>query len=178
MQQNPNDVITLVIAIYGAILATLGFILSVILAIHELTKQHAKLRVKASHARIHYSDNKWSELLISIEAMNTGSGSILLTGVGWILEDGSKIQIGKPYLLDLPVKLDERGRCSAYVTCRWFRDHERNKQIVGVFYQDETGQQWKSRIPRKERLLWMKSGNDGLKIVWHKETMSYSAEDM
>ena len=74
MPMNLNDLVTLIIAIYGALLATLSFILSVILGIHEISKLRPKLRVKASHARITYSDNKTSELLISIEAVNIGTG--------------------------------------------------------------------------------------------------------
>ena len=178
MPQSTNELITLSIAIYGAVLATLGFILSVILAIHEIAKQRPKIKVIARNARINYDNGKSSELLISIEAVNTGSGSLVLTGVGWVLKDKSKLQILKPYLLELPIKLDERRKCCAYVPCReGFRELKNNKEIIGVFYQDETGQQWNSKISRKQKNLWMEPTNDGLKIIWNPDSMSYSVVD-
>lgn len=177
MTRGTFDLITIAIAIYGAVLGTLSLILSIVLAVIEFNRRRPKVKVTAMYGQLINDDGKTSEPLIIIDAVNVGNGSIVLTAVGWLLAGGNKQQIIKPFMLNLPMKLEERRKCITYRACRWFREDDDNKQIVAFYFQDETGVLWKSKITQKQRKLWLNAKNDGWQIMWNPKHGSYYQSD-
>lgn len=163
MFQGTNGLLTTIIAIYGAILATLSLILSIILAIIEVRRHMAQVVVSAKHGYITDNFGKSSEPVIIITAINKGNGSISITGVGWFLKDGGKKQFLQPYNLQLPYVLQERRSCSTVFPCRSFKSYSDNEDIKAAFFQDETGKIWKGNISRIQRNLWLNAKDHG----WH-----------
>ena len=164
MFQGVTYTVTMAIAIYGAFLATLSFILSIILAIIEVRRHLPLVIVSVNQGVITDAIGKTSEPLIIMKAINRGSGSISLTGVGWYLRDGSKKQFMTPYLLQLPYLLPERRSCCTFFPCRAFRAYADNRQFKTAFFQDETGKIWKGKISRKKRMGWLRAKYQGLHI--------------
>jgi hypothetical protein len=70
-----TELITIAIAIYGAVIST-------ILGVAEILRNRTNVRVTARHGRLITADGKNSELMIILEATNTGKGTVTLTGVG------------------------------------------------------------------------------------------------
>jgi len=108
-----------IIATYGAVLASLGFILSVILGIYEIRRDRASLKISIANCTFIYHDNKISEPFLAVKAVNSGKGTIVLNTFGFLMKDGSKQVIISPYILDLPFKLEERRSCEAGYAIRW-----------------------------------------------------------
>jgi hypothetical protein len=156
---NGLEIITAIVAIYGAVLST-------IIAINELRKNRPKVKVSASIGRLYSSDGQPSEPVILIEAINIGTGVVALNGVGWLGKDGFKQHIIAPYPPRvLPVDLQERKLCTTAFACRWFCENIENSKVEAVYFQDQTGRKWISKIDEKQRELWLSAKNDGWKLA-------------
>jgi len=146
-----------IISIYGAILST-------ILAIHQLRKNKAKIRVSVKLGRYYNATHKPSEPAIIFEAINVGSGKVSLTTCGWLLKDKTVLQIIDPYPKNtIPHFLEERKNVSVGYPCRLFKNKKNDLKIIGVYFKDETGKFWKKRVSKKEINLWISAKNEG----WH-----------
>ncbi len=167
------DTITIIIAVYGAVLATLGFVLSIVLGINELRKERPKIKVKSFFGSLIDSDGKSSETLILFEAHNTSLVPIIITACGWLGEKGMKYQFIKPYLLELPKQLKSRRKVTAYYACRWFRDYKDKYKVIGFYFADEEGNIWKVKVSKKQKQLWESVNNNGYLIEWDKDMHSY-----
>lgn len=168
-----SDTITIIIAVYGAVLATLGFVLSIVLGVNELRKERPKIKVKSSFGSLIDSDGKSSELLILFEAHNTSLVPIIITGCGWLGERGKKYQFIKPYLLELPMRLTSRRKVTAYYACRWFRDYKDKDKVIGFYFADEESNIWKAKVSKKQKQSWEKANNNGYLIEWNKDMQSF-----
>ncbi len=157
--------ITTVVAVYGAVIATISLAASIWLGIVELNRHRSNISIHLGQGVIQNEFGP-SESFITIDAVNTGSGSIIITYVGWITSDKKKLTYLKPYLLDLPFKLEEKRKCTFYLPARLFREIEDKKKIKSIFFADETGKIWMRKIPRKARGIWETMDNKGWKIVW------------
>jgi len=162
------------VALYGAIIATISMFFSIILGIKELRKDQQKLKIKSSLGRIILDNNLQSESLIIIEGQNRGFVPVCINGVGWLLNDGTKLQILNPYLLKLPYDVNPRKNLIFYFPSRWFNSLSENNKIVGFYFKNEQGKMWKMKIFEKMKVLWSQSKNDGFLIEWNKETNSYN----
>lgn len=165
------------VAIYGAILGTLGFILSVILAVIEFRRDRPKLKVRAEKGFLVDDNGETSEPVIILSATNLGNIPILIQGVGWLFDNGERLYILEPYLLKLPVNLGEQRSCKAYYACRWFRNEPKHQKIRGVFFQDDIGRIWIGKIKRKDRKNWEDTADDGWKIEWDVKSRIYYREN-
>jgi hypothetical protein len=95
---NETDIATILIAIYGAILGTIGAILSIILAIHEIRKGRRILRVTCKLTErvsaIVFSEewrvkNERKDSLLEVTALNNGARPIQVTQIGLKMSDGN-----------------------------------------------------------------------------------------
>jgi len=165
--------VTTVIAVYGAVVATLGFVLSIVLGIHELRRERPRVRVTLDTGHLANIGKINSEPLILVEAVNTGKGDVLLENFGFLLKGGSKQVIIRPYMIELPFNLEERRRLTAYYACRWFRENKANDKIVAAFFKDVTGAMWKAKITSKMRRRTLDAPDTGYLIEWSPELMAY-----
>jgi hypothetical protein len=153
-----ETIITIIVALYGAILST-------ILAIHEFRKGRPRIKVSASHGYLFDSLGKASEPVILIEAVNVGSGKVALTGAGWLNNDKSKQHFVSPYPPGvIPVDLEERKKCTVAYACRWFREQVSHDKVIGVYFQDQTGKKWIGRVSKKDKNMWLSSTRDGWRL--------------
>jgi len=167
---------TTAIAVYGALLATLSFGLSLWLGILKVKEKMPKLRISQSISRFIDSFGKSSEQMIEIEGLNVGRGQITITGVGWILIDGTKLQYMRPYLLKIPAEIQERKKVIFYFPCRWLKKEEHAEDIRWAFFIDEMGKTWKKRLPKRKIKKWLKIEPDGWELEWD-ETLSAYVRD-
>jgi hypothetical protein len=152
------EILTIILALYGAVLST-------ILGIHELRKGLPKLKVSASHGYTFDAKGSRSEPVIILKAENIGSGQIHLNGVGWLNHNRSKQQFTNPYPRGiLPKSLGERESLMTLYACRWFREKVKYDEVIGVFFQDETGKLWVGKVAKKDREMWSKSVGEGWKL--------------
>lgn len=166
-------IITIIIATYGAVLATMGFILSLILGINELRKENPKVIVKISGGVFIDKDGASSEQLIIFEAYNKGFIPIMIMGCGWCGEEGKKYQILKPLLLNLPQQLTSRRKITTYYAFRWFNEFKYKDKVIGFYFTDEEGNIWKTKISNKQKQSWYKAGNEGYLVEWNSDQQSY-----
>ncbi len=168
--------ITVYIALYGAILGTLGFVVSLILAINELGKSKPKIRVSLHHARLTDPDGKSSEPLIGVDVVNEGNHSVRLSSCGWLRKDKYKDVILNLYRVNFPFTLEPGRRLNIFLAVRWYRDNGDMGLRYAFFVQDETSKTWRAKISRKIRREWMNLEIEGWKILWNKETRLYLEE--
>lgn len=169
--------LTTIIATYGAILATLGFILSLILGVHEIRKDRAQIKLSIDSGTLIFHDNKVSESFLLVKAVNSGKGKVILNSFGFIMKDGSSQVIIEPYILELPHELEERRSCVAGYAVRWFNGNDRKDDIIAVYLGDETGNRWKAKITRKMKKRWSNLEQVGVKVDWSPELKTYFRED-
>jgi hypothetical protein len=172
-----QDFITTIIAVYGAVLATIGFALSLFLGINELRRHQPRVRVTVSIGNLINPGVSHSEPLILVEAINTGQGTVVLEMFGFLLRDKSKQVILQPYWIQLPHALQERKRLTAFYACRWFREDKKSDQIIAAYFKDETGTMWKGKITRHTRRAILQAPDTGYLIQWSPSTQSYYVED-
>lgn len=169
--------LTTAIAVYGAVLATLGFGLSLWLGIAELRRYRPRIKVTVSEGRLIDGNGVSSEHMILVQALNTGGGSLTITGVGWLLDDGDRLQCIKPYMLSFPVELRERKKLTFYFPSRWLGMNKDADRIVGAFFQDEIGNIWKCRIKKKRIRDWKKVPAKGWLLEWDANLQMYFRQD-
>lgn len=153
-----SQIFTVIIAIYGAALSTY-------LGINELRRRRPRLSVSADHGYLYDSAGNPSEPIISMEAVNHGSQTIYLNGVGFMNEDGTKQHLTRPYPQGiLPTELDPGRKCTTAYACRWLREYAENWKISGIYFQDETGKRWVRELKRNVIERWLESHGDGWRL--------------
>ncbi len=172
-----SDTITIIIAVYGAVLATMGFGLSLVLGINELQKQLPKIKVKLTSGSLIDRDGKSSEPLIIFEAYNNRQFSVEITGCGWLALNRERYQFIKPYLLKLPYTLEPHRKIETYFCCRWFRDLPYKEKIIGIFFVDDSGNQWNLKINKKQLQQWENAQSKGYLIEWNKNSQEFYRRD-
>jgi hypothetical protein len=173
----PIGELTTIIAAYGAILATLGFALSLMLGINEIKKQKPKVKVKFSLGRLIDADGTNSEILILIEAHNTRTLPVIITGFGFLEKKGNKTPLLNPYLFRLPLALNSHRKVTAYYACRWFRENRIKNDSVGFYFADEEGNLWKVKFSEKDKKTWENAKVDGYMIEWDQSIKNYYRKD-
>jgi len=172
-----SDTITIIIAVYGAVLATLGFGLSLVLGVNELQKQLPKIKVKLTSGSLIDRDGKSIEPLIIFEAYNNSQFAVEITGCGWLALNRERYQFIKPYLLKLPYTLEPHRKIETYFCCRWFRDLPYKEKINGIFFVDDGGNQWNLKINKKQLQQWENAQSKGYLIEWNKNLQEFYRQD-
>ncbi len=160
-----NQQLTQIIAIYGAFVATVSLVLSIVLGINELRRNQPKITVGVHSGRLLDDHEKNSEPMIMVDVVNHGQLDVTITGFGWLLKGGNKHMQIHPYLLTLPAKLNPRQTITVPFAYRWFRKFEDQYDVTAFFFQDATGNTWKRSVSKKQIKEWVTASVDGKFIV-------------
>jgi len=174
---NQLSALTTVLAVYGSVLATLGFGLSLWLGIQEISRHKPRLRIVPGQGRLIDGNGRNSESMVLIKAINIGGGSLTITGVGWLLEDKHRVQIIRPYMIQLPAELRERKTLTFYFASRWLSQLKEVDRIVGAFFRDETENMWTCRVSRRTLRRWRTAEPDGWFLEWDESLQTYFRRD-
>ena len=169
--------VTTAVAVYGALVATLSLAASIWLGFAELNRHKPRLKIIPNTGVLVDAAGHNSEPLVLVEAINIGAGRLRITGVGWSLTKGRKHQFINPYLLTVPFDLEARRKATFYFACRWLREKEDKDQIVGAFFQDETGKVWKCRTRKKKIRAWAAMTSNGWRIRFDPDIQMYVRQD-
>jgi hypothetical protein len=123
---------TLVIAIYGAILSTIGIIWN----IYNSNRDKAKVKVNARFGLLTHKVTEGPFLFI--EAINHGRRGVTLSSVGIRLFSGENIALMQA---NLPKELSEGKSHNEWIEI----DKLRNEKCKFVWYKDQTGRLYKSK---------------------------------
>ena len=136
--------ITLIIAIWGALLATYK-------VLSDYRKTTRKLKVEVSYGFFTLRDGGVGSTVITITAINTGYREITLNSMGHILPDKKHILIIEPQsTVRFPYTLSEGRQCFVWQTQRELAEDLRNNGYSGKiklrgYYRSATGDTFKSK---------------------------------
>jgi len=138
------------VAWYGAIVATISVIASIILGTITLLRDRASIKVKISHGFLVYGPNLGEDLYIFIEASNKGRRPVTLTSVGFELKNGHNIVFTKSR--ELPKELTEGKSYQEWVSKKEIgRDCQKLKTSIRyAWFKDATGKVYKKRYKLKD----------------------------
>jgi hypothetical protein len=106
-----SDIITLIIAAYGAVLAT-------VTAVVDLRTKLRRVKVTLSHGFLGYGSHV-SDTQLIMEAANLGSRPVTIVAMGILLPDKEKLYAPyAPGQTQLPVALAEGENCRTWVGAR------------------------------------------------------------
>lgn len=147
-----NDVIKIeisanTVAWYGAILATVGFILGLL----NYLRDNAKIKVEVSEGWLTLGDSLSDDQII-IKAINTGRRTITLNNVGFILRGGGSIIIPHPENITFPYELREGKSVLVYTDKMSLLNELKNKkkEIKYAWFIDATGKIYKTKFEIKK----------------------------
>jgi hypothetical protein len=135
--------VTLLIALWGAILATYK-------VISDYSKNARKIRVRIFYG-ILTQGNAGLPRTIQITAQNIGNRTVTLTSAGYILPDKKYISIIVPHgSIELPHTLDEGKQCSIWQTQKELAEDLKEHGYSGKikltgYYGSAIGKTWKSK---------------------------------
>ena len=140
-----SDVLTAIVALYGAVLST-------IIAIREWRARGPNIKVEVSQGAVSSPTGEWSDHSIFVEARNQGHKAVTLSMVGFILPGGRRWVIPRPlyYYVTFPYELMPETRCMTPTLAQklatgleslGFPD---KVSLIG-YYDDEVGRRHKSK---------------------------------
>ena len=140
------EIITLFIAIYGALLST-------IIAIREITKDKRQVKIVCRYAlAFPPGDETWK--FISIDVVNTGHRPIQINQAGILLSDGSSFTqlVSKVGKIPLPKKLEDGESFEVMFDAdkveQAIKNHEnKNVKFTKAFVSDAEGNRYTARLP-------------------------------
>ena len=141
------------VAWYGAIVATISVIASIILGSVTLLRDRTKVKIKVSEGFLVYGRKLSDKSQIFIEAINIGRRTVTLEGAGFTLKNGKHMVILEPLNIRFPHELKE-GR-----SCQIFTDQEEllgdikkeKSEVVYAWYRDATSKIYKTKFKLKEK---------------------------
>lgn len=143
-----SEIITLIIAIYGAVLST-------IIAIREFTKDKRRVKVVCRYAFAFPPGSNETLKFISISVVNTGHRPIQINQAGIMLNDGNGItqlesKIGK---IPLPKKLEDGESLEIMFDAdkieQALKNHENKKaKFTKAYVSDAEGNRYTSKLPK------------------------------
>lgn len=138
------------VAWYGAIVATISVIASIILGMITLLRDRASIKIKISHGFLVYSPSLSEDLYIFIEAINKGRRPVTLTSLGFKLKNGNNIVFTKSR--ELPKELTEGKSYQEWISKKEIeRDCQKLKtSIKYAWFKDATGKVYKGRYKLKD----------------------------
>ena len=148
------QIITIILAIYGAGLSTA-------LGIREWRRSRPQLRVTSKHGYVIGDNQEYSEPVWVMEAVNGGPEALFLSSLGFRKREG-KLSIRSPYPRNIvPAKVEKGRNLISVYACRWLRELADRHEIVGVYFQDETGKEWTAKLSKDELAFCLQSVGDG-----------------
>lgn len=139
-----GDVVTALVALYGAILAT-------IVAVREWKARSPRIKVEVWEGAVYLALGVSSDHSIFIKAANEGHKGVTLSMVGFVLPDGSLWAIPRPLgNVTFPYDLLPEKRCMAYTPAHKLAAEMnalgfRSKVSLIGYYDDEVGRRHKSK---------------------------------
>ena len=154
-----SELITTILAIWGAVLGTIGTIISVILAFREIRKDQRNLKVQISLTEenpfwlVGGSDNHTDNSLpkhIVVNIYNNGFRSIQIKKIYLKMLGGETIDSCKFIKNSLPINLAENQTVDAYFDVgNVFPAIKSSKDgLCKVFILDMNGKRWDINIPK------------------------------
>lgn len=148
-----TDSMTSFLAIWGAVLGTIGAVVSVVLAVREFSKDKHQIKIQSSFCG---EDPFWlimgtgSENYVVINVVNIGFRPIQIKSVSLVLSDGKRIGDGKIIKDSLPKILEESQSIEVYFPVSVLRNEleEKKLKIKSALVVDIKGYNWKYRIPK------------------------------
>lgn len=143
-----SEIITLVIAIYGASLST-------IIAIREFTKDKRRVKVTCNYAMVFPPGSSKSWGFISIRVVNIGHRPIQINQAGILLSDGKSVtQLeSKIGIIPLPKKLEDGESFEIMFDAdkieQTLENYENKKvKFTKAYVSDVEGNKYTSRLPK------------------------------
>jgi hypothetical protein len=154
----PLDSITLVIAVWGACLGTIGTIISLVLAVREFRRDRTQIRI---NVEISNNDPFWlitgteTKTYIVVSVLNAGFRPSQVKFVLLGLSNGKTINNGKLIKDELPKILIESQSLDVYFDVSELRKliTSRNVTLKFAHVFDAAGNKWKYRIPKQIRQM-------------------------
>ncbi|MFA4880837.1 MAG: hypothetical protein WC650_04425 [Candidatus Doudnabacteria bacterium] len=139
-----------VVAWYGAILATISFILTFVLGLLSYLRDKPRIKIKKSEGWLSY-DGHLSDDQIIIEAINKGRRTVTLSSAGFSIKGGGNFVILKPGSITFPYELGEGKSVCVYTNkSKFLKDlRQKNREISYIWYKDATGKTYKTRCKIK-----------------------------
>ncbi|UZE93095.1 MAG: hypothetical protein IB617_02960 [Candidatus Nealsonbacteria bacterium] len=139
-----------IIAWYGAVVATISLISSIILGAITLLRDRASIKVKISHGFLIYGNQVDKNLYIFLEAVNKGRRPVTLKSAGFNLKNGHNIVFAKPK--ELPIELTEGKSCQEWFSKKKIKqDCQKMKTTIKyAWFKDATGRVYKKKYKLKD----------------------------
>ncbi|GAI18913.1 unnamed protein product [marine sediment metagenome] len=140
------ELITILIACYAALVATIGLGWNT----YNIWRDRAKIKVRVSHGFLVYGPSLSEDLYIFIEAINKGRRPVTLTSVGFKLKNGHDIVFTKSR--ELPTELTEGKSYQEWISKEEIKkDCQKLKtSIKYAWFKDATGRIYKERYRLKD----------------------------
>ena len=139
-----TNVVTAMVAVYGAILSSYTFI-------QQMKKDRPGLKVKVKWGMLTYQNGNVSDPMIFVNALNQGHTSLTLSGQGLELPNKETMVMPIPKgNVRFPHELDPGKSCQIWFEVKEVAELMKSKgylgytQVVG-FYTDEVDRQFKSK---------------------------------
>lgn len=138
------EIITALVALYGAILST-------VVAVREWRAKTPRVRVKTSMGFLDLGLGNVSDAMVFVEAANPGQRPITLSSVGFILPLERKVYLRQPQgSMRIPCELAPESACQVWIDARELAQLLRSNGFSGKvkvlgFYGDQVGRTHKSK---------------------------------
>lgn len=139
-----TDIITAVVALYGAVLST-------VIGVLACRARRPNIKVEVSEGAVGLPMGGWSKHMIFVNAVNAGHKAITLAMVGVILPDGERITIPMPSpYVTFPYELVPEKQCKVATPAAKLAANLKAKRfpekvsLVG-YYDDEVGRRHKGK---------------------------------
>ena len=144
------EIINLVIAVYGAIVATASAVVAAFLGIAELRRNQPRLRVTTSTLQIYNPrTDKPGEAFLAISLANIGSRPINVRSYSFI--DRRKHIIVLPDFMMKPVTLEDGQAHDFPIPVNVLAAKRFVKDIIAIRVMDSTGKAWIRKVPKAHK---------------------------
>jgi hypothetical protein len=148
------EAFTFLIAIWGALLGTIGTVISVTLAIREFRKDHPRAKASVCLSK---QDPFWlisgmpEKKYVVVSVLNTGFRSFRISSVVLELSNGTLVDKGRLVKDELPQVLDENQSLDVYFDVSDIREAITGKKVFlkSACVTDAVDHKWKSGISKK-----------------------------
>ncbi|MGC9602392.1 MAG: hypothetical protein ABSE76_01465 [Minisyncoccia bacterium] len=158
MTQFSIEITANAVAWYGAIVATIGIIISLLNFGLNFWKERVRIKIKVTQG-FHTLGGPVSEICLFVEAMNVGWRPATLNTAGFELDDGSNLILTRTAGEQLPYELREGKSHMSYVEKEKIVEtlKESGRKLTYAWYTTATGKIYKTR--KNVAAIMLKSKN-------------------